>query len=471
VAPAEVAVASVEDAVAAVEDAELVTKATALLVPGAVGAEWKGGGRKMANRVGWAPTFATPAPKGTVQSIAPPPSEYEVDKWHTLDNRESKREVKEVLDKEFSLLREKVVLEIPYKFLDFVNARQLTDKSVKLLVKEVMMLCRRVVSRKDYAGVVNVVLTDFPDPIFGNARRFSGIMRFPTVPNETVRTHLAAELDRNVPRSYMGKSCFSYQKLIRYLFAAGLGLTHAPYFELDMSNAQTQLIHAAGLEKGFDFEQTVAFMQWFTNRIGVVACLIEDLLELDCVADEKIVKELVLSAQGQQCLTTVAKNLGVIQTRNAAFTWLAQMARDVRTICNFLRDFYAHEWEACVEYADEHDKNAYAVFVRRLSNKGERVAIDKLVLPDSTRKPTLPGFHNYQHDGVGVVSKDVEYTGAQLEQLALERTGLRFKADAPPQSLEDILAFARIKYNLPFESRSRVCTIAFSILERFLFGN
>ena len=88
-APGEVAVASVEDAVAAVEDAELVTKATALLVPGAVGAEWKGGGRKMANRAGWAPIFATPAPEGTVQSIAPPPSEYEVDKWHTLDNRVS----------------------------------------------------------------------------------------------------------------------------------------------------------------------------------------------------------------------------------------------------------------------------------------------------------------------------------------------------------------------------------------------
>ena len=41
--------------------------------------------------------------------------------------------------------------------------------------------------------------------------------------------------------------------------------------------------------------------------------------------------------------------------------------------------------------------------------------------------------------------------------MALEKTGLTFKAEAPPQTLKDILEYAQQKFNLPFTMRSSIC--------------
>ena len=434
-----------------------LTKSDAENAPGAVGARWEGTGRKMHNRIGWVPVFAPPV---TAQAVgAEEASSEEAERWEKLDNRETKRDVGEVKPDEFFLLNQKVDLEFVYKFMDYVNARQVLDKNGNLLAREIMVLCRRVLCRDGNTGIIKVVMTDFKDDLFDcKSRRFSGIMKFPTVPPASVRKHLSVELDRNIPRNYMGKGTFAYGKLIRYLFAAGLGLTKAPYIELDMSNAQTQLLYAHAKEQGFDFSQTVVFEQWRMNRDDVVIFLKG---EMPLLENPGLVKTMVLSAQGQQSLDTVCKDLGIQQSQCVkACEWLQQMASDVRVICDFLRnvdDACKSAWPRCVEYAKENEKNPYAVFVRRLCNKGERIAIDLVSMPDENRIPEMRGFNNYQHDGLGVITKISQLTYVHHERSAQEKTGLVFKADVPPQTMPDLLTFARQRFQLPFSQKSSIC--------------
>ena len=153
----------------------LFTKSEAENTPGAVGVTWEGTGRKMANRQGWIPVFA---PRVTAQAVIAQAdageavvaeeevSSEEAEKWEKLDNRESKRDVGEVKPDEFFLLNQKVDLEIPYKFMDYVNARQVLDKNGHLLAREIMVLCRRVLCKEGHSGIIKVVMTDFKDDIF-----------------------------------------------------------------------------------------------------------------------------------------------------------------------------------------------------------------------------------------------------------------------------------------------------------------
>ena len=98
-----------------------------------------------------------------------------------------------------------------------------------------MMILLRSQARSGYMAVLHVVSLDCPDTIFQDkSRRYTGIMKLPTVPPGTVRSHLAVELEKRIPRACMGKSNFAYERIIRYLFCAGLGLTSTPYIELDM---------------------------------------------------------------------------------------------------------------------------------------------------------------------------------------------------------------------------------------------
>ena len=204
-------------------------------MPGAISAEWRGTGRRMANRAGWAPTFAAPALEEPVQSVAPPPSQGEIDKWHALDNRASTIGIFQIPDDQVVLMKEKTDLELPFKFLDYVGARTLKDKEGKLLCRKIMLIIQRSQLRNNYKATLNIVMVDCLDSVFNaKVRRFSGIMKLPTVPSLAIRNHLMVELERNVPRSAMGRSTFAYERLVRYLFAAGLGLTAAPYIELDM---------------------------------------------------------------------------------------------------------------------------------------------------------------------------------------------------------------------------------------------
>ena len=56
-------------------------------------------------------------------------------------------------------------------------------------------------------------------------------------------------------------------------------------------------------------------------------------------------------------------------------------------------------WKKCEQYAEEHNKDVYAVFARRVCNLGERKAMDVLTETGEDGKPAMLGFHNFQHDG------------------------------------------------------------------------
>ena len=64
---------------------------------------------------------------------------------------------------------------------------------------------------------ISVVYLDKTDVAGWLTRRFSGVQAVATLPHDSIRAFLKHELQAGLHRSLMGKSVFSFPKLIKYI--------------------------------------------------------------------------------------------------------------------------------------------------------------------------------------------------------------------------------------------------------------
>ena len=281
------------------------------------------------------------------------------------------------------------------------------------------VLCSIAVRAKK--GMLTTIWQDVEDDMTKSpSRRYSGMNHIAADPPDVIKTNpaLCYEMANNVPRSQIGRSTFSYSRLVKQICRCECDL-----LDVDISNAQAVLMARA--HPG----QFPALEEYVHNRGSVLSMAVHYIKQsYQGVVDMDVAKSLFIVRMncGSEHSWFTSHNLRRIG-EPIFFAW--EFARDFVSCMKAVvkREIEAHaaEYGRCVERCLGTDKSPETSLMRRLSNKREREVID-LAIKSLNLKVV-----DYQHDGFAIHGSAV-MSADKLQQDLRAATGIAFTVKSYP---------------------------------------
>ena len=275
-----------------------------------------------------------------------------------------------------------------FQIYQFMETRGLVDKLGRPYARMMLMIKKRITLLRSNP-VIHQVFVEARCPYFDMPTRiFSGINKLPNVPRVDIADFLSHELNRNIPRSMMGKSIFDMQSKLYRIAFRNFGVLQAMplscsyrVVEADFNNAQVSILGREWSDHSTDSDGTLAepFINYWHDRDETI---VDTMALLNHIASPPLirsnVKKFYISSMANSKLRGMLQKCGRTLTNptdtrvQEAETIFNGMRSAAVSLVGMIERRFPDAARAIRAYANEHNKDYVACLLRRFCNIKER---------------------------------------------------------------------------------------------------